>query len=262
MSNPLEYKVQDLFEAFVFMRRQGAAPDHALQELKRLRPVISTAEREQIAGLIRQWEMNEGLHHPPNPNAKISPPPPPKPAIPPSADTDIACPQCGKTNPSHAGYCYACGTLLVKAGVAQGTQQLIVEDEGLVGTTFGSLSNLILKVQGFDNDQIKLVMQDSQEMIIGRTAPDSVLVPDIDLTKFNGKDMGVSRVHATLRYRDNTITITDMGSVNHTYLNGERVYPQEVRVLRDGDELKLGRLVIKILFEKQLRRIRPSTPGK
>lgn len=256
MSNPLEYKIQDLFEAFVFMRRQGAAPDHALQELKRLRPVISTAEREQIAGLIRQWEMNEGLHHPPNPNAKISPPPPPKSSMPEPPTDDIACPQCGKPNPPHAGYCYACGTLLVKTGISQGTQQLIVEDEGLAGTTFGNLSNLILIVQGYDSDPIKLAMDDSKEMIMGRTAPDSVLVPDVDLTRYDGKDRGVSRVHATLRYRDNAITITDMGSVNHTYLNGERVYPQEVRVLRDGDELKLGRLVMRVVFEKQLRRIR------
>ncbi|MBI5931149.1 MAG: FHA domain-containing protein [Chloroflexi bacterium] len=258
MSNPLEYKVQDLFEAFVYMRRQGAAPDHALQELKRLRPIISTAEREQIANLIRQWEMNEGLHHPPNPGAKIVPPPPKPVPTPPADTTDITCPQCGKTNPHHAGYCYACGTLLIKAGAMQGTQQFIVEDEGLTGTTFGSLSNLILKVQGFDDAPIKLAMDESKEMIIGRTAADSVLVPDVDLTKYDGKDMGVSRVHATLRYRDTAITITDMGSVNHTYLNGERVYPQEVRVLRDGDELKLGRLIVRVIFERQLRRIRPS----
>lgn len=256
MSNPLEYSVQDLFEAFVFMRRQGAAPDHALQELKRLRPVISTGEREQIANMIRQWEMNEGLHHPPNPSAKITPPPPKTATAPPTKE--ILCSKCGKPNPYHAGYCYACGTLLMKTDAMQGTQQLIVEDEGLKGTTFGSLSNLVLKVQGFDNTPIKVIIEEAKDMIIGRTAPDSVLVPDIDLTQFNGKDMGVSRVHATLRYRDNAITITDMGSVNHTYLNNERVYPQEVRVLRDNDELKLGRLVIHILFERQLRRIRPS----
>jgi hypothetical protein len=254
MGNPSDYTIQNLFEAFVYMRRQGAAPDYALQELKRLRPVISGVEREELANLIRQWEMSEGVRHRPNPEAKITLPPKPSPTI--EEAHEINCPTCGKLNPPHAAYCYSCGTLLTKLSMTQGTQQFVVEDDGLEGTTFGSLSNLIMIVQGFEQSPIKLVMDSSKEMIIGRTAPDSVIVPDIDLTNYNGKDAGVSRVHATLKYQDTAITITDMGSVNNTYLNGERVFPQEVRVLRDGDELKLGRLVVRIGFERQLRRIR------
>jgi hypothetical protein len=252
MTNPpLEYKVRDLFEAFVFLRRQGAAPDYALQELKRLRPVISAVEREELAGLIRQWEMTEGPRHRPNPDAKIPPLPPPQPVQAKPA-AQIKCPNCNSLNPPEAAYCFACGTLLA----VQGTQQLVLEDESLEAATFGKLSSLVLMVRGFEDRPIKLELDESKELIFGRTAPDSVMIPDLDLASYDGKNKGVSRVHATLRYKDNVITITDMGSANYTYLNGERVYPQEIRVIRDGDELRMGHLVVRIAFERQLKRIK------
>lgn len=45
-----------------------------------------------------------------------------------------------------------------------------------------------------------------------------------------------------------TVVVSDMGSANSTYLNGQRLMPYEPRILRDNDELRLGRLVIRISF--------------
>ena len=42
--------------------------------------------------------------------------------------------------------------------------------------------------------------------------------------------------------------ILDRGSANGTYLNGERLTPNEPHVLRDGDEIRLGKLVAHIYF--------------
>jgi hypothetical protein len=245
-----EYTVRDLFEAFVYLRRQGATPDYALQELKRLRPTISVTERGELANMIRQWEKTEGLHHRPNPEAKIQPPPPPPPPSPPP--TKVACPECKTLNPTDARYCFSCGTLLTRVG----TQQLFAEDEGTEGTSFGNLSSLIFTVRGFEDKPIRVNLEEFQEVIVGRTGPDSVIMPDVDLTDYNARDLGVSRVHGTLKRKDSVVTLSDMGSVNHTYLNGERIFPQEIRVLRDGDEIRLGRLVMRVTFQRELKRIK------
>lgn len=249
-----EYTVRDLFEAFVYLRRQGATPDYALNELKNLRPVISPVERDELGKLIRQWERSEGSHHLPNPDAKVQLPPPPaqqaKPVVGPTEK--VVCPECKTPNPADARYCFACGMLLTRTG----TQQLYMDEDVSQGASFGNLSSLVFTVRGYDDKPIRIDVQDHQELIIGRTSSDSVIVPDIDLTNYDAPQMGVSRVHATIKRRDTVVTVSDMGSVNHTYLNGERIFPQEIRVLRDGDELRLARLVMRVSFQRELKRIK------
>ena len=72
----------------------------------------------------------------------------------------------------------------------------------------------------------------SRKWSSGRRATDFNANPDIDLGPFQAWDYGVSRLHAKLRFQDNTLTITDLDSVNHTYINGQRLHAHEVRVLR------------------------------
>ena len=42
--------------------------------------------------------------------------------------------------------------------------------------------------------------------------------------------------------------IMDRSSANGTYVNGERLIPNDPHVLRDGDEIRLGKLVAHIYF--------------
>jgi hypothetical protein len=53
------------------------------------------------------------------------------------------------------------------------------------------------------------------------------------------EDTRVSRHHAQLRYRQRRFWVTDLGSTNGTFVNGERVNES---ALRDGDVLSLGGL--------------------
>jgi pSer/pThr/pTyr-binding forkhead associated (FHA) protein len=65
--------------------------------------------------------------------------------------------------------------------------------------------------------------------------PDSVIFLD---------DITVSRRHAEVRQRaDGGYEVADVGSLNGTYLNRERV---ESAALKDGDELQIG--TFKLLF--------------
>jgi pSer/pThr/pTyr-binding forkhead associated (FHA) protein len=48
----------------------------------------------------------------------------------------------------------------------------------------------------------------------------------------------VSRHHCLLRVRGEEVTATDLGSINGTYLNGQRIRSQSA--LHSGDELQVG----------------------
>ncbi|HML23640.1 MAG TPA: FHA domain-containing protein [Aggregatilinea sp.] len=85
-------------------------------------------------------------------------------------------------------------------------------------------------------------------MLIGRYAPESSIVPDINLEPYGAAQCGMSRLHAELCRQGNTLVISDMNSVNHTYVNGEQLSPKETRVMRDGDELRFGTLVARVQF--------------
>ena len=87
------------------------------------------------------------------------------------------------------------------------------------------------------------------EMIVGRSSIGSSIRPDIDLGPYDGQKLGVSRSHAALKMQGETIVITDLESSNFTYINGERLYPHETRVLRHGDEIQLGKLTVKVTFK-------------
>ena len=64
--------------------------------------------------------------------------------------------------------------------------------------------------------------------------PDSMIFLD---------DITVSRRHAEVRKAEHGYVVADVGSLNGTYLNRERV---EEAVLHDGDELQIG--TFKLLF--------------
>src|SRR5262249_49805364 len=71
---------------------------------------------------------------------------------------------------------------------------------------------------------------------------------DIDLNPFNAADNGVSRRHAALERARDTVNLIDLESKNGTYLNGQRLKPFERRVVRDGDEIRLANLSMRIYF--------------
>jgi pSer/pThr/pTyr-binding forkhead associated (FHA) protein len=93
--------------------------------------------------------------------------------------------------------------------------------------------------------QVQLVFDLTQTVLIGRAYPDSESVPDIDLTPFNAEDLGVSRQHMNLMLQDDRVVMVDLGSVNGSYLNGQRLEPEKSYPIRNGDEIELGMMKIK-----------------
>jgi pSer/pThr/pTyr-binding forkhead associated (FHA) protein len=97
------------------------------------------------------------------------------------------------------------------------------------------------------NDSIALNTQ--QEIVIGRSDPQANHYPDVDLLPYGAVEDGVSRIHARLQRMEDNLNLIDMGSANGTYLNGQRLIPKQPRVVRDGDEVRFGKLVVRIYFK-------------
>jgi pSer/pThr/pTyr-binding forkhead associated (FHA) protein len=79
-------------------------------------------------------------------------------------------------------------------------------------------------------------------------------MPDVDLSAYAGCRLGVSRKHAIIRFQNEKLDIYDLGSSNGTTVNGARLTPHEPHTLRDGDEILLGKMMVKVLFQAKRRR--------
>lgn len=93
-----------------------------------------------------------------------------------------------------------------------------------------------------------LSLTPSGESIVGRRDPISNSAPDVDLTSFAAYRMGISRRHAALRVADDRVELLDLGSSNGTFVNGQRLVPRQPHVLHSGDEIGLGRMLLRIRF--------------
>lgn len=170
-------------------------------------------------------------------------------------DTDdvvwVNCLHCGKTNQRHEVFCYSCGQLLEPVKGAYDTRVLNEQaNEPLDSEHFGADSVLVLRVRGSTENYETRPQKADHEMIIGRSTKGSVLAPDIDLTNRQASEMGVSRLHLSITYdvEHKAVLVSDLGSANGSFINGQRMMPKEVRVLRHGDELRLGKLVLLASF--------------
>ena len=83
--------------------------------------------------------------------------------------------------------------------------------------------------------------------VIGRTDADSQYIPDIDLAPFNGIERGISRRHAALVVFRGTVHLMDLGSVNGTFINGERLATNSAYALYEGDRVSIANLDILVL---------------
>ena len=68
---------------------------------------------------------------------------------------------------------------------------------------------------------------------------------------FKGYELGVSRLHALIRMEGKKVVAMDLGSVNGTRLNGQKLQPHKPYVVNHGDWLVLGKLKLQVLIRRQ-----------
>lgn len=166
----------------------------------------------------------------------------------------IKCPACQTSYPENTLFCEECGLYLAKDG-RKGTDPLAINQPSWAGRerTLEEESRQI----GDSDLSLGLSIMDSErsvsfplvkEINIGRLDAASATFPDVDLTNDRGLEKGVSRRHAKITRRGNEVLIEDLGSVNGTFVNGKRLTPYLPHPLYNGDELQLGKLVLRVSF--------------
>lgn len=139
----------------------------------------------------------------------------------------IECPRCGADVTSDANFCPTCGLELPSSPVSALTEQHPVvgvgaEDEvPMLVVTRGATAGSRYAAAGPTTS-------------IGRH-PDSGVFLD---------DVSVSRRHAELRRSGGALSIVDNGSLNGTYVNGQRI-EAEVSLV-EGDQIQVGKF--KLVF--------------
>jgi hypothetical protein len=92
-----------------------------------------------------------------------------------------------------------------------------------------------------------VILEGRPEYILGREGHEQ-LVPDLNLNPYGAREKGVSRVHAALRRDRAQVLLIDLGSTNGTRLNGKPLAAHQPIRVENGDEIRLGKLILTINF--------------
>ncbi len=149
------------------------------------------------------------------------------------------CNNCGHRNPDGANFCSSCGAPLADAGGVDTTVTFLpgeletdLEEEVHISPDELEGGRGVLIVKRGPNAGSKFFM-DSDATSVGRHPESDIFLDDIT----------VSRRHAEFRRDANGFSLHDVGSLNGTYVNRERVEGAE---LRSGDEIQIGKF--KLVF--------------
>jgi hypothetical protein len=173
------------------------------------------------------------------------------------AVSENICPVCKTKNDPRAAFCEHCGAPLgdsvSEAGHKTKTtdmQALTPEmiDEWLSKNTKEAAvpeSGIAFYVDGHS---MPAYIDTMDEFVVGRkVGATSELL--LDLAPFGGYSLGLSRRHVTIRRTRDGYEIRDLGSVNGTLLNEERLVPHQSYPLPNGSHLRLGRMRILVLYK-------------
>jgi hypothetical protein len=162
----------------------------------------------------------------------------------------VYCIRCGRGNPEGARFCSQCGTPLARGygegptettsiislGVGEPGEQEFGDESVADAATLDSLpaGTALLVVRRGPNAGSRFLL-DSDLTLVGRH-PDSDIFLD---------DVTVSRRHAEFYRSGSHFTVRDVGSLNGTYVNRERI---EETDLSGGDEVQVGKFRLVFLL--------------
>jgi len=159
----------------------------------------------------------------------------------------VFCTQCGHENPDDAHFCANCGSALSRPG------QPVAPERPSDATSTISISGLeAMEPAAVDDDLADdaavEALPPGSGLLVVRRGPNagSRFLLDADVTTAGRHpesdifldDVTVSRRHAEFRKGDEGFAVRDVGSLNGTYVNRERI---DEAALQRGDEVQIGK---------------------
>ncbi len=172
----------------------------------------------------------------------------------------ILCPNCLHKEMVGALFCSECGTQLVHndgvsttafpqqdiGDIPSPTEQAIPQPKAPSDQM--QAQDAVLSLNIINNDDV-LTIGKRKEITLGRVSKGQPIIPDIDLSPYKAYEAGVSRMHLSINVSDDLTTVTDLGSVNGTRINGRKIAAHVAHPVRNGDILTLGKFKIQILLK-------------
>ncbi len=170
----------------------------------------------------------------------------------------IVCPNCQHKELPGALFCSECGAQLIGAADASTQNFFRISTDRFKDSGSGRLPDLpsppslvdtVYSLYIMDVGQI-LPLVGRDEFTIGRAAEGQPILPDIDLTPFRAYENGVSRLHISMKITPSDIYAMDLGSVNGTRLNNQKMTPNQPYQLKHGDVITLGKLRVQLMVRR------------
>ncbi|HEY2313324.1 MAG TPA: FHA domain-containing protein [Streptosporangiaceae bacterium] len=161
----------------------------------------------------------------------------------------VFCTSCGEPNPDGARYCARCGSALVRrvgdrvadttSTISIGGGDLDIDQFDEADADAAAMAALppgtaLLSVRRGPNAGSRFLL-DSDLTLVGRHPGSDIFLDDVT----------VSRRHAEFYRQGGRFTVRDVGSLNGTYVNRERI---EEASLHQGDEVQVGKFRLVFLL--------------
>lgn len=161
----------------------------------------------------------------------------------------VMCPDCNYDNKVGALICTNCGADLYDSFLEQVSTRKLTDTttREFAGDVAPTSNPIVLYISG-DNDP--LAIERTADHVFGRgdtQIPNTEIT--VDLSPYGAREMGVSRVHAKLIATDNPPVLIDLDSYNGTFVNGQRLIPNQQHYLRSGDEIRLAKLTLRLYYK-------------
>jgi hypothetical protein len=154
----------------------------------------------------------------------------------------IYCTRCGQANPDDARFCLHCGTMLARMGTDRPGETTSIISLG------GDVAEAEYGEEPFADPASMESLPGGTALLVVKRGPNagSRFLLDSDITTAGRHrdsdifldDVTVSRRHAEFYRHGDRFTVRDVGSLNGTYVNQERI---EEAALNGGDEVQIGK---------------------
>lgn len=209
------------------------------------------------------------------PPPQLAPPPPMMPPAPPiqqpvaAPSAGLICPSCGTPATAGAAFCDNCGASLTQGQPVQQqpwqqqppVQQQPWQQQPPVQQQPWQQQPPVQQQPWQQQPPVvhagpppRLVIQATNvaltfpagkaEIIAGREDPVSNVFPEVNLDPHGGDEAGVSRRHARFTVQGAQWYVQDLNSINFTFVNKNKLQPNQLHPVNHGDEVRLGKIIM------------------
>jgi pSer/pThr/pTyr-binding forkhead associated (FHA) protein len=161
----------------------------------------------------------------------------------------IRCSFCATDNAEGTIVCIACGRILDE-NLTLTTRTLLKSvpsvEPAKQNAHIGKLPSRGVAVYAGQSKE-PVIVEVKERVMLGRRR--DMPVPElVDLAPYDAYRLGVSRNHAVLTFKGSRLYVHDAGSVNGTWLDGQRLKPYELYAIPSGAKVSLGQLVVYVYY--------------